>query len=88
MAEFLPEGMDEEEGLGIDPNQIVTLRTSDGSTHYIAVEGPMTLAELKRRSDLNFGGNVQVFLNNAVISDETVVPAGATIVAVGSVKGG
>lgn len=74
--------------LGVDPDQIVTIRTSSGQSHYVAVDGALTLAEIKVKSGLNFGVGTQVFLNNTVVTDSTVIPAGSTITAIGSVKGG
>ncbi len=74
--------------LGVDPQAFVTLRTSSGTSHYVAVAGPSTLADIKLHSGLTFTTGTQFFLNGTVIEDAAVVPAGATLVAVGSVKGG
>ena len=74
--------------LGIDPSNVVTLRTSSGSSHYIAVSEPTKLVDLKLRSGLTYTTGTQFYLNGTPINDDAVVPMGATIMAVGSVKGG
>jgi len=76
------------EDLGVDPNLVIQIRTSSGQSHYVAVEEATTLGRIKERSGLTFGAGTQFFLNNTVINDEAVVPAGSTVVAIGSVKGG
>jgi len=74
--------------LGIDPSNVVTIRTSSGQSHYVAVTDALTLGRIKEKSGLTYGAGTQFFLNNTVINDGDTVPMGATLTAVGSVKGG
>jgi len=83
-AETEPETAD----LGVDPNNVIQIRTSSGQSHYVAVSEATTLGRIKERSGLTYGAGTQFFLNNTVIGDDMVVPMGSTVVAVGSVKGG
>jgi hypothetical protein len=71
----------------VDPTQVITLRTSGGETRYIPADEPMTLAMVKNLSGLAFGA-VSFYMNAAVIDDNTVIPVGSVITAVGNVKGG
>ena len=70
-----------------DPTEVITLRTSGGETRYIPALEPMTLAEVKAISGLAFGA-VQFYLNAAVIDNDTIIPVGSVISAIGNVKGG
>ncbi len=74
--------------LGVDANKIVTVRTSSGQSNYVAVDGPTTLRDIKLKSGLTYAPGTQIFLNNTVVNDDTVIPEGSTLVAIGSVKGG
>jgi hypothetical protein len=90
--EFEPELPDElvTEGMPdpmVDPTQVITIRTSGGETRFIPATEPMSLAEVKAVSGLTFGA-VQFYLNAAVIDDDTVIPVGSVISAIGNVKGG
>jgi hypothetical protein len=71
----------------IDPTQVITLRTSGGDSRYIPADEPMALSQVKGLSGLTFG-SVAFYMNAAVIDDATVIPVGATVTAVGNVKGG
>ena len=87
MDDFLPQGNTPDMS-GVDMQQVITIRTSSGQSHYVPSPEALTLQQVKEKSGLTFAAGTQVFLNNAIITDETVIPAGATIVAVGTVKGG
>ena len=87
MDDFMPQGP-VEPLQGVNQDQIVTIRTSSGQSKYVASTEALTLAQVKEKSGLTFSQGTQVFLNNAIITDETIVPLGSTIVAVGNVKGG
>ena len=84
-AEF-EEALEEEE-LIVDPTQVITLRTSGGETRYIPAAESMTLAQVKALSGMTFGA-VTFYMNAAVIGDDTVVPVGSVVTAIGNVKGG
>jgi hypothetical protein len=87
MSAFLPpDPIDNMEGVNAD--QVITIRTSSGQSHYVVSTEPLTLLQVKEKSGLTFAPGVQTFLNNAIVDDTTVIPLGATVVAVGSVKGG
>lgn len=85
-AEF-EEELEEEEESVVDPTQVITLRTSGGDTRYIPAIEPMTLSQVKALSGLTFGA-VQFYMNAVVISDDTVIPVGGVVTAIGNVKGG
>jgi hypothetical protein len=85
MEDFMPVAPEQ---VGVDMNQVITIRTAAGGANYVAAPEALTLKEVMEKSGLTFGAGVQVFMNNAIISDDTVVPSGSTVVAVGSVKGG
>ena len=90
--EFEPEFEDELQSEAspdplFDPTEVITLRTSGGETRYIPALEPMTLAEVKAISGLAFGA-VQFYLNAAVIDNDTIIPVGSVISAIGNVKGG
>ncbi len=72
----------------LDASQCVTLRSTNGQSFQIPVEGPTLLADVLARSELGFGANVEFWVNgNRVPTTETVAP-GAVVTAVGIVKGG
>lgn len=71
----------------VDPTQVITLRTSGGESRYIPTNEPLSLSEVKSLSGLTFGA-VQFYMNAQVIADDTIVPVGAVVAAVGNVKGG
>lgn len=71
----------------VDPNRVITLRTTGGQSRYIPAEEPMPLSEVKNLSGLAFGA-VTFYMNAAVIGDNEIIPVGGVVTAIGNVKGG
>ncbi len=78
-----------EETAEADPAQCVTIRTSAGGNPLmVPVTEPTSVAEVMRRSGLFLGGAVEYWVNANRVDPSFMVSAGATITAVGQVKGG
>jgi len=77
-----------EEGGQFDPNTIVKFLSTAGGSQDIPVEGPTTISELLALGGIAVGANVQFWVNNAQVQPDFVVAPGATVTAVGLVKGG
>jgi sulfur carrier protein ThiS len=77
----------EEDGIDIDPNSFIRLRTTAGASYDVPAHEPMTINDLVREAGVTTGA-VEFYVNgNAVAPDYTVAPGGV-VTAVGIVKGG
>lgn len=75
----------------LDPaiqEQVIGLRSTDGSTRYVPASEPMTLDAVLAKSGIALVGDTQFFLGAANITRETIVAPGQTITVIGSQKGG
>lgn len=85
--EMEEELFDEEEFDIPDPASVVTIRSTGGGVRYIPVSEPTAASELLQQAGLYVNGNIQYWLNGAQVSSDTLIPAGQTLMVVGSVKG-
>ena len=76
------------EFLNVDPAQIVTLRSSQGASWPVPVEQPTAVKDLIRQANLTVGVDTIIWVDGATVGMDTVVPGGAIVTLVGSVKGG
>lgn len=83
--EFLSDAM---EVPGIDPSQIVTIRSANGQGYSVIVEGPTPLSEVLRMSGLNFQEATEYWVNGSHVDKTMPVAPGAVVVATTVVKGG
>jgi len=73
--------------LGIDPGQVITIRSSSGASQFVLAPEAMSLSEAINRSGLAIVGAYNVYMDGAEITGETLVPPGATVTIIGAVKG-
>jgi hypothetical protein len=93
--EFLPEEEEEQfdDGFNIEEEflagdeRTVTIRTS-GSTEVIPWSEGMTLEDAFNDTNLVMRARADFYLDNAIITMDTVLPAGAVITAIGATQKG
>jgi hypothetical protein len=68
----------------------ITLRSASGNPVTVPVyEGEaLTLQAVLDRSGLSFGASITAYVDGGAISRDAIVPSGAVVTLVGSVKGG
>lgn len=72
-----------------NPETIITLRsTSGGDDFAIPVEGPTSIRDLIEGAGLAVSPSIEYWVDGAPVGPEHVVAPGATVTAVGQVKGG
>ncbi len=87
VSDFLSDVQDE----GVIPSaaSVITIQTSGGDTRYVPTETSLTVKDLLSKANLLVGGNVEYWLNGTKLqSSDEIIPIGAKLVVVGSVKGG
>ncbi len=85
--DFLSDVQDE----GVIPQAatVITIQTSGGDTKYVPTETSLTIKDLLSKANLLVGGAVEYWLNGSKLqSADEIIPIGAKLVVVGSVKGG
>jgi hypothetical protein len=79
----------EEEGVIPSAASVITVQTSGGDTRYVPTETSLTVKDLLSKANLLVGGTVEYWLNGSKLqSSDEIIPIGAKLVVVGSVKGG
>jgi hypothetical protein len=78
----------EDGGSIFDPTQIVSIRTTQGGSYDVPVEGELPIAEVLEKAGLAVSPNTQYWVNNAQVAADFLVAPGAVVTAVGMVKGG
>jgi hypothetical protein len=86
-SQFLADLPEEEQG-DFDPNQIITIRSSAGGTFTVPTSEPMTIQALLERAELTTSPSIEYWVNGVVVGSDFVVAPGATVSAVGLIKGG
>lgn len=91
--EFLASLGGAEEGEDVNPlfnpENVVTLRsTSGGEDFAIPVEGPLTIRELIESAGLAVSPSIEYWVDQSPVGPDYTVAPGATVTAVGQVKGG
>lgn len=72
-----------------NPENIITLRsTSGGEDFAIPVDGPTSIRELIEGAGLAVSPSIEYWVDGAPVGSEHTVAPGATVTAVGQVKGG
>ena len=72
---------------GIPANTFITIRTSGGGTKYVPATEGMTVRDLINASGLAIQGAYDVYMDQNVVAQDTIVPVGATVTLLGNVKG-
>lgn len=80
-------GSDEAESL-FDPSQVVTIRSTGGGVHEVPIDGPMTIREVLQQAGLLASAQIEYWVDGNAVAPEFVVAPGATVTAIGIVKGG
>jgi hypothetical protein len=70
------------------PEEVVTIVSTGGGTHYIPTEEAAPINELLARADLNVSPSIEYWVEGNVVTPDYVVGPGAQVTAVGVVKGG
>ena len=88
-APEMPVEVDPFEGLeGFDPATIVTVRYSSAEPRYVQVEEPSTVQHIMQLGQLTSNGPIDIYVEGAEATLQTVVAPGSTITLIGNVKGG
>lgn len=74
----------------VSASPTITVRTTSGDARYIPVNGPTRLSDVVAMSGLSINGNISYFMDGGtqITDPSTIIPVGASITIVGSVKGG
>ena len=72
---------------GVPTQAYITIRTSGGGTKYVPANEAMTVRALISASGLAIQGQYDVYMDQNVITQDALVPAGATVTLLGNVKG-
>jgi hypothetical protein len=72
---------------GIPADTYITIRTSSGGTQYVLATEAMTVRDLIARSGLAIQGTYDVYMDQNIVAQDTLVPVGATVTLIGNVKG-
>ena len=72
---------------GIPETAYITIRTSSGGTQYVPASEAMTVRNLINASGLAIQGAYDVYMDQNVVTQDTLVPLGATVTLLGNVKG-
>lgn len=73
---------------GIDPSQMVTIRSSNGQGFTVAVEGPTPLSKVLAMSGLAFQQATEYWVNGSRVDVSMEVGPGSVVTATTVVKGG
>jgi sulfur carrier protein ThiS len=77
----------EDDGIDIDPNSFIRLRTTAGSSYDVPAHEPMSINDLIRAAGVTTGA-VEFYVNGNAVAPDYVVAPGGVVTAVGVVKGG
>jgi hypothetical protein len=73
--------------VGAAPDAYITIRTSSGGSRYIPATEAMTVRNLVSASGLAIQGAYDVYMDQNIVQQDTLVPVGATVTLIGNVKG-
>jgi hypothetical protein len=85
--EFLG-GIEGDEGGLFDPTQVVFIRSTGGANVEVPIEEPMAIRDVLTRGGLTVSSNIEYWVDGVSVQPDHVVAPGATVTAVGIVKGG
>lgn len=84
-ADFFSE---EDQPSDFDPTQVISLRSSSGGSFDVPAEEPMAISAVLAAANLAVGQGIEYWVNGTRVESDFVVAPGATINAIGMVKGG
>lgn len=71
-----------------DPQQVITLSTTNGQSVAVPATEPMSIARVIEVAGLTVGATMQYYVSGDAVNSDFVVAPGGSITAVGTVKGG
>ena len=71
-----------------DPTQVISLRSSSGGSFDVPSSEPMAISAVLQAANLAVGQGIEFWVNGTRVESDFVVAPGATINAIGMVKGG
>ena len=72
----------------LDPTKIITIHTNGAQPKFVVVEAPMVMRDVMVEAHLTWNGQLDIFVEGAPITLDSVVAGGTTVTLVGNVKGG
>lgn len=81
-------GIEEDEGGLFDPSQVVFIRSTAGAAVEVPIEEPMAIRDVLQRGGLTVSTNIEYWVDGVAVQPDHMVAPGATVTAVGVVKGG
>ena len=72
---------------GVPADTYITIRTSSGGSAYVPATEAMTVRDLINASGLAIQGKYDVYMDQAIVPQDALVPVGTTVTLLGNVKG-
>ena len=72
---------------GVPAETYIHITTSGGGNQYVPTSEPLTVRDLILRSGLAIQGAYDVYMDQNIVQQDTLVPLGATVTLLGNVKG-
>ena len=71
-----------------DPSQVVTIRSTGGGEHVVPITDPMPIRDVLHQAGLLASAQIEYWVDGNAVASDFVVAPGATVTAIGVVKGG
>ena len=81
-------GIGEDVAEVVDETALITLRSTVSGNFTVATEEPLTIAEVLAKGELTVAPDVEYMVDGVSVPSDHVVAPGATVTAIGMLKGG
>lgn len=83
------DSLDSEEAESLfDPSQVVTIRSTGGGVHEVPITDPTPIRDVLQQAGLVVSAQIEYWVDGNAVAPDFVVAPGATVTAIGIVKGG
>jgi hypothetical protein len=81
-------GVGEDVAQVVDETALITLRSTVSGNFSVATEEPLTIEQVLEKGELTVAPNIEYMVDGVSVPADHVVAPGATVTAIGMLKGG